>query len=288
MGKDRSLDGKTVWITGGSLGLGLAAAEKCAEAGARLIISSRTESDLKEAVKRLKAKSSLEPSYRVMDVGARSQVESQAQWAREKFGRIDGLVNCAGIYGPIGPLNAISMDEFTEAIRINFLGTVFMCHYFSGLMAARNGKIVNFSGGGASTPFPNYSAYASSKIALVRLTENLAEEFKPLGISVNAVAPGFVITRLHQQTLKAGEKAGKAFLEGTQKQIEKGGVPPEKAADLTAFLLSDASSGITGKFISAPWDPWDKPEFVEKLKNRKDFATLRRIDDIHFTEAPHA
>ena len=103
----------------------------------------------------------------------------------------------------------------------------------------------------------------------MKLTENLAEEFKPLGISVNAVAPGFVVTRLHEQTLKAGEKAGKSFVEGTKKQIEKGGVPPEKAAHLTAFLLSDRSAGITGKFISAPWDPWEKPEFIEKLKSRK-------------------
>jgi 3-oxoacyl-[acyl-carrier protein] reductase len=155
-------------------------------------------------------------------------------------------------------------------------------------MKNRNAKIVNFSGGGAATPFPNYSAYAAGKIAVVRLTENLAEEFKPLGISVNAVAPGFVVTRLHDQTLRAGEKAGKSFLEGTKKQIEKGGVPPEKAADLTSLLLSGQSDGINGKFISAPWDPWGETEFIEKLKSSKHLATLRRIDRMNFTETSPA
>lgn len=197
---------------------------------------------------------------------------------------MDGLVNCAGIYGPIGPLNEIDVEDFAKAIQINFLGTVFMCHYFAPLMANRSAKIVNFSGGGAATPFPNYSAYATSKIAIVRLTENLAEELKPLGISVNAIAPGFVITRLHEQTIQAGERAGKSFLENTKKQMDGGGVPPEKAAELSVYLLSDQSAGINGKFISAPWDDWKNLAFAERLKKEKNFAVLRRIDGKTFSE----
>ncbi|MFQ5585179.1 MAG: hypothetical protein ACE5GL_12160 [Calditrichia bacterium] len=68
----------------------------------------------------------------------------------------------------------------------------------------------------------------------------------------------------------------------TKKQIESGGVPPDKAASLVAFLLSDKSNGITGKFISAPWDPWENEEFQERLKNNGDLATLRRIDNKYF------
>lgn len=278
------LKNKIIFITGGSLGIGYAVAEKCAEAGARVIIASRTEKDLKNAVRNLKSKAVAEPGYVLLDVGDKLSVHQSAEWVRKKFGSLDGLINCAGIYGPIGPLNEINMDEFSKAIQINFLGTVFMCHYFSPLMANRKGKIVNFSGGGAATPFANYSAYATSKIAIVRLTENLAEEFLPLGISVNAVAPGFVITRLHEQTVQAGEKAGRNFLENTKKQIENGGVSPEKAANLSVFLLSDQSEGINGKFISAPWDDWGNPSFIETLKTRKNFATLRRIDNKNFIE----
>ncbi len=89
--------------------------------------------------------------------------------------------------------------------------------------------------------------------------------------------------RLHQDTLEAGpESATKSFFENTKKQIEGGGAPPEKAANLTVFLLSSESDGITGKFISAPWDPWENKEFQNRLKSDKDFATLRRIDDKMF------
>lgn len=281
---EQLLDNKVVLVTGGSLGIGFAVAQKCAQNGARVIIASRTERDLKNSIEKLNAESGKSHDYYVLDVSSRSSVQKCSRWIKGKYGFLDGLVNCAGIYGPIGPLNEIDVDEFTQAIQINFLGTVYMCHYFADLMKNRNAKIVNFSGGGAATPFPNFSAYATSKIAVVRLTENIAAEFQPLGISVNAVAPGFVITRLHDQTLTAGEKAGKSFLENTKKQIESGGVPPEKAANLTAFLLSDKSNGINGKFISAPWDDWGNQSFVEKMKNQKNFVTLRRIDDKSFFE----
>lgn len=278
-----SLKGKTIFITGGSVGLGLAAAEKCAEAGARVIVASRTEKELDEALKKLSKHGSGHEKC-VLDVSQIAQVEKAARWAKEKFGALDGLINCAGVYGPIGALHEVDMHEFTKAIQINFLGTVYMCHSFAPLLAPKKGKILNYSGGGAATPFPNFSAYATSKIAIVRLSENLSEEFKPLGIAVNAVAPGFVITRLHQDTLKAGDKAGKAFLENTKQQIEKGGVPAEVSANLAVYLLSDQSEGLTGRFISAPWDAWKEAAFIEKLKTRKNFTTLRRIDDKGFAE----
>ncbi|OGR84400.1 MAG: hypothetical protein A2901_06435 [Elusimicrobia bacterium RIFCSPLOWO2_01_FULL_54_10] len=277
-----ALKGKKIVITGGSIGIGKVVAEHCARAGAAVLITARTEKDLKAELEELKNISSADHQYRVLDVGERSQVEAFAKWTNEKWGAIDGLVNNAGIYGPIGPIQDINLDDFEKTLRINFLGTVYMCHYFVPLLKERKGKIINYSGGGASGPFARYSAYAASKTAVVRLTENLAEELAPLGIEANAVGPGFVVTRLHEQTLKAGDKAGKGFLESTKKEIEKGGVPPEKAAKLTVFLLSEAANGINGKFLSAPWDAWEKPEFVEKLRKDKNFATLRRIDDMNF------
>ena len=76
--------------------------------------------------------------------------------------------------------------------------------------------------------------------------------------------------------------AGPGFYENTKKQIEEGGVPPEIAAELTIFLLSEDADGITGKFLSAPWDPWQDKTFQEKLREDNDLATLRRIDDKYF------
>jgi NAD(P)-dependent dehydrogenase (short-subunit alcohol dehydrogenase family) len=103
-------------------------------------------------------------------------------------------------------------------------------------------------------------------------------------VRANAVAPGFVATRIHEATLAAGPDAvGEAYFERTQRDLEGGGVPPELAAQLTAFLLSDEAADINGKLLSAQWDPWQNAEFRARLAAEKDLATLRRIDDQFFT-----
>ena len=276
------LENKKIIITGGSMGIGLAIAKKCAEEGAQLMLVSRHSYDLEKAVKMINGNEG-NHSYYTLDVSKPQKVREFAVEIEKELNFIDGLVNCAGIYGPIGKIDEISPKEFTNAININLLGTFFMCHYFIPLLKkTRRGKIINYSGGGAASPFPNYSAYAVSKIGIVRLTENMALEFKSDDIDINAVAPGFVVTRLHQETIKAGKKAGVNFLKKTLDQIEKGGTSPDLSARLTVFLLSQESDGITGRFISAPWDPWMDEDFLERLKEDKDFATLRRIDNKFF------
>jgi NAD(P)-dependent dehydrogenase (short-subunit alcohol dehydrogenase family) len=99
------------------------------------------------------------------------------------------------------------------------------------------------------------------------------------GVRVNAVAPGFVATRMQAAVLAAGpQRAGTDYHHRTRRQIDEGGVPPEAAAELVAFLLSDAASGITGKLISAQWDNWRDPDARRRLAEDPDFATLRRVD----------
>lgn len=278
------LESKTVVVTGGSLGIGLAISKKCAEEGATVIIAARNKSDLENALAELKQISDLSHNYFVLDISSIEQVTKFKNWCLENYEDIHGLVNCAGVYGPIGKTTIVDMKKFTEAIQINFLGTVYMCNSFAPILnSTGKKKIINYSGGGAAGPFPNYSAYATSKIAVVRFTENLSLELSEDNFDINCVAPGFVITRLHKETLNTNpDIVGRQFFESTKKQVENGGVPPEKAADLTAFLLSEVSNGISGKFISAPWDPWEDETYLNKLKNDKDFATLRRIDDKTF------
>jgi 3-oxoacyl-[acyl-carrier protein] reductase len=128
---------------------------------------------------------------------------------------------------------------------------------------------------------PRYDAYAGSKAAIVRLTENIAAGGQ---VEVNAVAPGFVATQMHEGTLTAGaEAAGDGYFERTREQLASGGVPRELAAELVCFLLSSEAHGITGRLISAQWDPWRKPEFQARLRSDPDLARLRRIDDHFFT-----
>ena len=278
------LNSKRIIITGGSLGIGFAIAKACAGQGAEVIIAARNQGNLEDSLKKIKSISEKNHIAYSLDVGDLKAIKVFAEWIKNEGLVVNGLVNCAGIYGPIGKTPNIDMENFTHAIRINFLGTVYMCSVFSPLLvSSTNKKIVNYSGGGAASPFPNYSAYASSKAAIVRFTENLSRELDDDGFDINCIAPGFVITRLHQETVGAGsEMAGPGFYENTKKQIEEGGVPPEIAAELTIFLLSEDADGITGKFLSAPWDPWQDKTFQEKLREDNDLATLRRIDDKYF------
>jgi NAD(P)-dependent dehydrogenase (short-subunit alcohol dehydrogenase family) len=278
------LDSRVIVITGGSLGIGAEIAKACAAEGATVVISARTIDGLEKTLKELKHISQRNHELYPLDVSQYPHVRDFARWCAAKFQHIHGLVNCAGIYGPIGKTSQVSMEKFAEAIAINFLGTVYACQALIPLFpSSMRKKIVNFSGGGAAAPFPHYSAYATSKVAIVRFTENLAAELVDEAVDANCIAPGFVITRFHEETLKAGpELATPAFYENTKKQMASGGVPVEKAVRLTIFLLSSLSDGITGKFISAAWDPWPDKDFQERLRRDKDFATIRRIDDKMF------
>lgn len=276
----KKLESKNIIVTGGSLGIGLAVSKKIASEGGTIIMIARNTNDLIIATNKLKKTYNSEHYYYSADVSNILEIGLFKKYIENKFEKIHGLVNCAGIYGPIGKTTTIDTNDFLNTIKINLMGTIYMCSMFANLNSIDKRKIVNFSGGGAATPFANYSAYATSKTAIVRLTENLSIELAENNIDINCIAPGFVITRLHDNTLKAGpDNAGKNFFENTKKQIENGSVPPEKAADLTSFLLSDESNGITGKFISAPWDPWQEENFQKLLREDKDFATLRRIDN---------
>jgi NAD(P)-dependent dehydrogenase (short-subunit alcohol dehydrogenase family) len=147
------------------------------------------------------------------------------------------------------------------------------------MIARRQGKIINFSGGGATGPRPNFSAYSASKAAVVRLTETLAEELRPFNVQVNAVAPGAINTGMLEEVLAAGEAAG-VELAAAQSRKTQGGTPIELAARLVVFLASGASGSLTGKLISAPHDNWQNwgTEDLARLDGSP-WYTLRRMDE---------
>jgi NAD(P)-dependent dehydrogenase (short-subunit alcohol dehydrogenase family) len=272
------LAGRTVVVTGGSMGIGLACAEACIRAGAAVVICARGRKDLDAAVSQLKALPGAAVLSLRVDVTVAKDVDRLMQEALA-LGGLDGVVHAAGIYGPIGPVVKVDPEAWFDGIRVNLLGTFLVARSACRVMADRGtrGSLVLMSGGGAASPFPNYTAYASSKIAVVRLAETLAQEVAPLGIRVNAVAPGFVATRLHDQTLAAGPELAGPFVETTKQQLAKGGVPASVAARTTVFLLSDQATGITGRFVAAPYDDWEGwPEHLEEIAG-SDLFTLRRI-----------
>jgi NAD(P)-dependent dehydrogenase (short-subunit alcohol dehydrogenase family) len=275
------LAGKAVMITGASQGLGREIAKRTVVEGASVLLCARDASLLEKTRNELAALADSNQQVLAMpaDVSRQDDVARLFDFAAARFPRLSGLVNNAGIYGPKGRIEENDWIEWTRTIEINLMGTVLPCRHSLPLFRqARYGKIVNLSGGGATAPLPHLSAYAASKAAVVRFTETLAEETRDSGIDVNAIAPGALNTRLLDEILEAGpEKVGANFYERAVKQKQDGGAPLEAGASLCTFLLSEESDGITGRLLSAVWDPWDQlPGWRSELA-ASDVYTLRRI-----------
>ena len=271
------LDNKISIITGGSGGIGKAIAKAFAKEGSHLLLNSRTVSDL-EAVKReIESLSPVKVEIFAADVSQEKQVKDLVGFALEEFSTVDVLVNCAGVMGPIGLSSDADAEKWMDTMRINLFGTFLCIQAVLPVMKERKkGKIINFSGGGAVSPRPRFSAYSASKAAVVRLTETLAGEISEYNIDMNAIAPGAVNTKLLDAVLKAGEAAGKELAKA-KKQEREGGTPPERAAELAVFLASAESDGLTGRVISAVWDDWKNiPKHLNEIVS-SDIFTMRRI-----------
>lgn len=279
--RERVLQGRTAIITGASQGLGLAIARAYVDAGARVAICARSADQLAAATRELQQRAASEQAVLplVADVANASDVTRVVATALEQFSHIDILVNNAGVYGPMGPIETIDWEEWARAVQINLHGSVLMCRALVPHMKTRRyGKIIQVSGGGATAPLANISAYAASKAAVVRFAETLAVEVRAWHIDVNAIAPGALNTRMLDEVLAAGpDKVGAAFYEKARQQKESGGTGLEPGARLAVFLGSAASDGITGKLISAVWDKWERFSAIKDELNASDIYTLRRI-----------
>lgn len=275
------LEQRKALITGGSQGLGEAIAETFVAEGAHVLICARDDKRLAETCRRLQ--SLARPGQKVLaqrcDVSSEAQVNALASFALAELGGLDVIVNNAGIYGPMGPTESVSLEEWKRSIEINLLGVLLPCRaLIPHFKQQRRGKIIVLSGGGATNPLPNISSYAASKAAVVRLMETLAEELRSFGVDVNAIAPGALATRLVDEVLAAGPaKVGQAFYEKNLKWKQQGATPLSLGARLAVYLASPQSDGITGKLLSAQWDPWATlHEHREELAN-SDIYCLRRI-----------
>jgi len=267
-------------ITGGSQGLGKVIASHYLTAGANVVLCARSEAELvatrDELARQFPAQKVL---ARACDVANETQVNALVAYTLQELGSLDALVLNAGIYGPMGDTESVSLDEWRRALDINLFGVLLPCRaVIPHFKKAARGKIVILSGGGATNPLPQISAYAASKAAVVRLMETLALELQKFNVDVNAIAPGALATRLVDEVLAAGpEKVGAAFYEKNKVWKEKGAVPLELGASLAVYLASAESNGITGKLISAQWDPWKTLQEHREELAKSDIYCLRRI-----------
>jgi len=275
------LDGRHAIITGAGQGLGRQIALSFVKAGASVMICARTLHDLDQTLEEVRkiALPGQSVYARVADVSVESDIVGLIQEAIAQFGTVEVLVNNAGIHGPKGVLESVDSAEWIQAIHVNLMGVFYTTkHLLAHMKTNGYGKIINLSGGGATSPMPRMSAYAASKAAIVRLTETLAVETSDYKIDINALAPGAMNTRLLSDVLNSGpDHVGEVAYQRALSQRASGGSPPEKAADLAVYLASKESDGITGRLISAVWDPWETlRERLDALKST-DIYTLRRI-----------
>lgn len=262
--------------------MGRAIAEQFLLEGANVLICARDGELLGRTCGELK-NSARHPAQKILaqtcDVSSEPQVRELVESALREFGSLEILVNNAGVYGPMGPTESVSLSEWRRALEINLFGVLLPCRAVIPLFKkSGRGKIIILSGGGATNPLPNVSAYAASKAAVARLMETLAEELKPFHIDVNGIAPGALATRLVDEVLAAGpEKVGQAFYERNKKWKADGGTPLHLGAGLAVYLASAESDGITGKLISAQWDPWARLHEHRDELATSDIYCLRRI-----------
>ena len=271
------LDGQIAVITGAGRGIGRAIALAYAREGAQLALAARNETELQETVSAtsdLGAESIAVPT----DVTSQDATERLAWRVVERFGRIDVLVNNAGSSGPIGPLEGNDVADWVNTITVNLTGTFLVCRAVIPVMLEQSaGRIINLSGAGATNAWSNMSAYCSSKAAVVRLTEVLAQELDGKGITVNALGPGSVHTSMWDRMTEQAADAGADFIHELGLRVTSGGgASIDECAELAVWLASGESGALTGRLISAATDDFRgmPPRIPEIMAG--DAYTLRR------------
>lgn len=243
---DIDLIGRTAVVTGGTRGIGLAISEALARAGADVVPTSRTESDVQEAVRSVEA-AGVDSISVTTDVTDREDVRNLFEVAAEELGGVDIVVNNAGINptSAMGTPATVEPAEFDKAIDVNLHGA-FTCVHEAGeyLLEADGGSVVNIASISGVVGTPRQHAYVSSKHALVGLSKSVALDWAP-DVRVNAIAPGYVST-----DLTAGIEENESLHESILSDIPcERFADPDEIADAALFLASDMSSYITGECL---------------------------------------
>ncbi len=243
-------------ITGGGRGVGKTITRTLSNMDYRVHICARTESELAQTAREIPHV--IAQRVDVMDSHA------TRQWIEEIIRReasIDVLVNNVGVMAAVGPFATVNLEEWEDVVHLNLLVTARVTHQVLPVMIAqRSGCIINLAGGGSAYPRKNFSAYASSKAAVVRLSDTLAEELSEFSIRVNAVAPGLQQSEIWRHAIKAGEQPQGKWAD------------PEKLVRLIRYIVS--TPWLTGKFLHIE----DDYERIDEGVVASELYTLRRIN----------
>jgi NAD(P)-dependent dehydrogenase (short-subunit alcohol dehydrogenase family) len=249
MGK---LDGQVAIVTGAGRGFGQAIARGLAAEGAAVGVTARTASQLDETVSMIESaggRALALPS----DVTNQADVDRVVAETEAKFGPLTLLVNNAALSDPVGPIWEIDPDVWARTLDVNLMGQVRCAHTaMKGMVERGAGRVINVSSGAGLFGGPYDSAYRVSKTGIIRLTEIMAMEAEPHGISVFSIHPGVVSTTLHNSATKTPE--GLKYIPGFGEMAQRGATDIDLAARCCVFIASGAADALSGRYFSATAD----------------------------------
>ena len=240
-----SLKGKVAAVTGGSKGLGLGIALGLADAGADVVVASRTQADLDKAAEQIRAKGQRALAI-ATDTTNLDSIKNLAAKVMEEFGKIDILVNNAG-QGATVPFLKIPVEAFDSILNVNLKG-YFLCTQVLGapMFKAKSGRVINISSAMGSSPMGYMAHYAASKGAINAMTKSLAQEWATRGVTVNAIAPSYFLTDINKAA-HADEATNKLIMSKTP--MGRWG-ETEDLVGLVVYLASDSSRYMTGAILA--------------------------------------
>ncbi|EDP74632.1 3-oxoacyl-[acyl-carrier-protein] reductase [Hydrogenivirga sp. 128-5-R1-1] len=238
-----NLSGKTALVTGSTRGIGKATAYRLSEAGAKVVVTGRSEDRAREVAKEISDSTGNEVFSVALDIGSKESIEEALKRVNEEVGGVDILVNNAGINRDTLFIR-MKYEDWDEIIRVNLTGTFLITQLVvKGMLKKKWGRVINMSSVVAFIGNVGQANYSAAKAGLVGFTKTLAKELAPRNITVNAIAPGFIETDM---TENLPEEIKQGFL--NQIPMNRFG-KSEDVANVVLFLASDLSSYITGEVI---------------------------------------
>lgn len=255
--------GQNILICGASRGLGFFLAKKFQKKNNKLCLLSRNIKNLKKIFYKKKE------VYLVRcDLASTKSIDNAVKKIKKIFLKIDVIVNCAAVTGPVEYFHKSNITEWKKAFEIDFLNLIYLKKKLIPFMLKNGGSIINLSGGGATSSRKFFSSYAYAKTSLVRFSEILSEELEKYKINVNCVAPGILKTKLFIE----GERNLKNLT--NQKPKRKNFSKMENVYELMNILINNKK--INGKLISVQWDNWKTFSNNNRIFKNKNIFTLRR------------
>jgi NAD(P)-dependent dehydrogenase (short-subunit alcohol dehydrogenase family) len=234
-----------VLVSGGTRGIGYAIADGFAQRGATVIVTGRTAAGSEEAAAKLRSCATKPPVPIACDVADSEQIQALAKAVMRQFGRVDCLINVAGV-NRRKPAIDVTDDDYDYILGTNLRGAFLLSREIGRSMIARgSGCQINIASLNTDRPLKNVSAYAMSKAGIAHMTRSLALEWGPSGVRVNAIAPGFILTDLTRKLWS--DPTMRTWGEGNTPQRRLG--TPEDCVGAALFLASPASAFITGQIL---------------------------------------